>query len=83
MIKETLWDGMVIKGRRYSKITFDANKDEERVIIGMCSAAKFEKEKVPSTSVLVLRLCYFSIDDQFLPIRAGDGVTDQKDSKRS
>ena len=51
------------------------------MLLGRCSAAKFEK--VPSTSVLVLRLCYFSKDDQFLPIRAGDGVTDQKDSKRS
>ena len=48
-------------------------------MLGTCSAAKFEK--VPSTSVLVLRLCYFSIDDQFLPIRAADGVTDQKDLK--
>ena len=48
------------------------------MLIGMCSSAKFEK--VPSTSVLVLKLCYFSIDDQFLPTRAADGVTDQKDS---
>ena len=70
---------MVITGRRYSKITFDANKDEERVIIGKCSAAKFEK--ILSTSVLVLRMCDFSIDDQFLPTRAADGVTDQKDLK--
>ena len=48
-------------------------------MLGTCSAAKFEK--VPSTSVLVLRLCDFSIDDQFLPSRAADGVTDQKDLK--